>query len=496
MAMSKHILSIQNICKSFPGVKALDGVSLDLQEGRVMALLGENGAGKSTLMKIISGIYTSDSGQILYEGKPVQFKNPREAQLQGITIIHQELNLIKDLSIGENIFLGREPQKALGNIDWKKLFRDSDQLISKLGIKHSSEKLVGDLSMAEQQLVEIAKAVSFNAKVIIMDEPTDALTEAETKRLFTLIKELRADNKAIVFISHRLEEIFEICDDLTILRDGKRICEAKVADFTQDMIIENMVGRKLEEQYPYVEAKMGDVVLAVNKLENEHVHQVSFELKAGEVLGISGLVGSGRTELAKTLFGLYNTKSGDVMLNGEKVTFKSPSDALAKGLVYISEDRKSEGLILGLSVAQNMTISSLDQLMGAFGNIDTKKEKAVVAEYIQKMSIKTPSQNQIIKLLSGGNQQKVAIAKGILNQPKVLILDEPTRGVDVGAKKEIYEIINALKESGVGIIVISSEMPELLGISDRIMVLHEGKNKGILDRSEASQEKLMSCALQ
>lgn len=497
VVIEKPILSIQNICKSFPGVKALDGVNLDLYEGRVTALLGENGAGKSTLMKIISGVYTKDSGEIVYEGQPVIFKNPREAQLRGITIIHQELNLIKELSIAENIFLGREPKGPIGNILWKQLYSEAQVLIHRLGLMCSPKTLVGKLSIAEQQLVEIAKAISFNTKVIIMDEPTDALTESETKRLFDLIRDLRAENKAVVFISHRLEEIFEICDDLTILRDGKPVCEAKVSDFTQAMIIENMVGRKLEDQYPFVPAITGgEAVLKVEGLTNEHVKNVSFTLSAGEVLGISGLVGSGRTELAKTLFGLYPIDQGTALLCGKKVQFKSPSEALKEGLVYISEDRKSEGLVLGLSVSQNMTLSSLDKLVGPIGRIDAKKESGVVSEYIQKMSIKTPSQNQIIKLLSGGNQQKVAIAKGILNQPKVLILDEPTRGVDVGAKKEIYEIINQLKASGVAVIVISSEMPELLGISDRIMVVHEGQNKGILQRHEASQEKIMKCALQ
>lgn len=495
--MQTPILSIQGICKAFPGVKALDGVNLNLYEGKVMALLGENGAGKSTLMKIISGVYTLDSGTIQYEGKAVAFKNPREAQEAGITIIHQELNLIKELSIAENIFLGREPKGVMGRINWKKLYADSKALIDRLGLKRSPEVLVDELSIAEQQLVEIAKAISFNAKVIIMDEPTDALTESETACLFKLMRELKAEQKAIVFISHRLEEIFEVCDQLTILRDGKPVCEAEVSDFTQEKIIEAMVGRKLEDQYPYLPAKPDSkTILSVKSLENKRVHDMSFEVKAGEVFGISGLVGSGRTELAKTLYGLQGFQKGEIILDGENVCFKSPADALKKGLAYISEDRKSEGLVLGLSVAENMTLSSLQQFVGKLGNISHSKEKDVVADYIKKMAVKTPSQGQTIKLLSGGNQQKVAIAKGILNQPKVLILDEPTRGVDVGAKKEIYEIINQLKAEGMGVIVISSEMPELLGISDRIMVVHEGRNKGILERSEASQEKIMRCALQ
>lgn len=498
--MSSHaskapILSIRAISKSFPGVKALDGVSLDLYEGQVTALLGENGAGKSTLMKIISGVYTLDSGEIVYNGDSVTFKNPREAQEKGITIIHQELNLIGSLSIGENIFLGRE-HGLKGKIKWSVLWQETQALLDRLGLKRSPKTLVSELSLAEQQLVEIAKAVSFDAKVIIMDEPTDALTESETVRLFKLIKELRAEGKAIVFISHRLEEIFEICDTLSILRDGKPVCHGLVSDYTQDSIIEQMVGRKLEDQYPYVPAQTGHVVLEVEALSNEHLSQMSFEVKAGEVFGIAGLVGAGRTELAKTLFGLYKAQSGTVKLDGEVVKFSHPSQAIEKGLVYISEDRKGEGLVLGLSVADNMTLSALKQFACVSGKIDKKKENEAVQTYIEKMSIKTPSSQQMIKLLSGGNQQKVAIAKGILCHPKVLILDEPTRGVDVGAKKEIYEIINTLKANQMAVVVISSEMPELLGISDRIMVVHEGKNKGLLDRSEASQERIMSCALQ
>lgn len=495
--MQTPILSLKNICKSFPGVKALDGVNLHLTEGKVMALLGENGAGKSTLMKIISGVYIADSGDIEYQGQKVAFKSPREAQEAGITIIHQELNLIGELSIAENIFLGREPRGLLGRIDWKKLNQDAKALIDRLGLNYAPEKLVGELSIAEQQLVEIAKAISFDAKVIIMDEPTDALTETETKCLFKLMRELKNENKAIVFISHRLEEVFEVCDELTILRDGRPVCESDVASFTQEKIIESMVGRKLEDQYPYLPANENlETVLTVKGLNNHRIKDMSFDVKAGEVFGISGLVGSGRTELAKTLYGVYDFEKGEIILSGVNVKFKSPAEALKSGLAYISEDRKSEGLVLGLSVAENMTLSCLSQFVGMGGSISKVKEKEAVTEYINKMAIKTPSQKQIIKLLSGGNQQKVAIAKGILNQPKVLILDEPTRGVDVGAKKEIYEIINQLKAEGMAVIVISSEMPELLGISDRIMVVHEGKNKGILARGEASQEKIMSCALQ
>lgn len=489
------VLSLKAISKSFPGVKALDQVSLDLYEGKVTALLGENGAGKSTLMKIISGVYTLDAGEIVYNGTKVHFKNPKEAQEDGIAIIHQELNLIQSLSIGENIFLGREPV-AFGKIQWSLLWTQAESLLKRIGLKRSSKTLVSELSLAEQQLVEIAKALSFNAKVIIMDEPTDALTETETKQLFALIRELKAENKAIVFISHRLEEVFEVCDHISILRDGRPVCHGMVEDFNQEKIIENMVGRKLEEQYPYCPAGEGKVMLAVKDLTNEDVDHMSFEVRTGEVFGIAGLVGAGRTELAKTLFGQIDYKLGQVVLDGEIVKFRHPSQAIQKGLMYISEDRKGEGLILGLSVSENMTLSALRRFSGIGGKINRKQEGESVTNFIEKMAIKTPSAQQMIKLLSGGNQQKVAIAKGILCEPKVLILDEPTRGVDVGAKKEIYEIINHLKANGMAVIVISSEMPELLGISDRIMVVHEGKNKACLNRSEASQERIMSAALQ
>jgi ribose transport system ATP-binding protein len=485
---------MKDIIKVFPGVKALDGVNLELHTGRVMALLGENGAGKSTLMKILSGVYKKDGGEIYYEGKLEDIKGPKDAQGKGIAIIHQELNLIPHLTIGENIFLGREPKTAFGNINWSKLYRECDELLKKLNVNRSSKELLGSLSLGQQQMIEIAKALSLNAKIIIMDEPTDALTDKETESLFEVINELKKDGKAIVYISHRLKEIFEICDDITVLRDGKYVGEAKVTDLTEDKIIEMMVGRKLTEQFPRTDIKIGDVVLEVKNLSNEYVNNVSFNVKSGEILGIAGLMGCGRTELAKTIYGHIKKQSGEIYINGNKIENKSAKDGLNNGIAYVSEDRKGDGLILGLSVKENMTISSLDKLISA-GRIDKTKENKEVKDYIGKMNIKTPSQNQIIKNLSGGNQQKVAIGKALMTNPKVLILDEPTRGVDVGAKKEIYDLINEFKKEGKAVIMISSEMPEILGISDRVIVLSEGKISGEFDIKDATQENIMKSAV-
>lgn len=490
----KPILQMKDIIKVFPGVKALDGVNLELHTGSVMALLGENGAGKSTLMKILSGVYKKDGGEIYYEGKLEDIKGPKDAQGKGIAIIHQELNLIPHLTIGENIFLGREPKTAFGNINWSKLYRESDELLKKLNVNRSSKELLGSLSLGQQQMIEIAKALSLNAKIIIMDEPTDALTDKETKSLFEVINELKKDGKAIVYISHRLKEIFEICDDITVLRDGKYVGEEKVTNLTEDKIIEMMVGRKLTEQFPRTDTKIGDVVLEVKNLSNEYINNISFNVKSGEILGIAGLMGCGRTELAKTIYGHIKKQSGEIYINGNNIENKSAKDGLYNGIAYVSEDRKGDGLILGLSVKENMTISSLDKLIST-GRIDKTKENKEVKDYIGKMNIKTPSQNQIIKNLSGGNQQKVAIGKALMTNPKVLILDEPTRGVDVGAKKEIYDLINEFKKEGKAVIMISSEMPEILGISDRVLVLSEGKISGEFDIKDATQENIMKSAV-
>jgi len=492
--MKQPILQMKNIVKEFPGVKALDGVNLELYEGKVMGLMGENGAGKSTLMKVLSGVYKKDGGEIYYKGKLEDIKDTKDAQEKGIAIIHQELNLINDLSIGENIFLGREPRKALGNIDWKKLHNDAQELLNKLDVKSNSKDLLKSLSIGQQQMVEIAKALSLDAKIIIMDEPTDALTDKETESLFKVINELKAEGKSIVYISHRLKEIFEMCDYITVIRDGKYVGSENVCEIDEDKMIEMMVGRKLTDQFPKLESNKKDVILKVRNLNNRYVHNVSFDVKGGEIVGIAGLMGAGRTELAKTIYGYYKKQSGEIYIKGKKIENKSAKDGLKNGIAYVSEDRKGDGLILGLSVKENMSISSLDKVSSLL-SINKSKELKEVKDYIDKMNIKTPSENQIIKNLSGGNQQKVAIGKALMTNPDVLILDEPTRGVDVGAKKEIYDLINEFKKEGKAVIMISSEMPEILGMSDRILVISEGKLTGEFDREEATQEIILKSAV-
>ncbi|AQM70476.1 Ribose import ATP-binding protein RbsA [Vibrio campbellii] len=492
--MTQAILQLSDIEKAFPGVKALDKASLNVYPGRVMALMGENGAGKSTLMKVLTGIYHMDAGSIKYQGQPAAFRGPRDSQEAGISIIHQELNLIPELTIAENIYLGREFTGAMGRIQWGKMYEEADKLLQRLNVKHSSKTLLGDLSLGEQQMVEIAKALSFESKVIIMDEPTDALTDKETESLFKVINELRDQGCGIVYISHRLKEIFKICDDITVLRDGKFIGECEVKDTNEDGLIEMMVGRKLEEQYPRIDVKHGDVCLEVIGLTGSGVHDINFTLQRGEILGVSGLMGAGRTELMKVIYGALPSERGVINLDNKTINPVSPQDGLANGIAYISEDRKGDGLVLGLSVKENMSLCALDKLTKGF-QIQHGEEVVAVEDFIKLFNIKTPTRDQIIGNLSGGNQQKVAIAKGLMTKPKVLILDEPTRGVDVGAKKEIYQLINKFKADGMSIILVSSEMPEVLGMSDRIMVMHEGRITGEFDAKDADQETLLACAV-
>lgn len=492
--MQQSILQMKNIVKEFPGVKALDGVNLELYEGKIMGLMGENGAGKSTLMKVLSGVYQKDSGEILYKGKVEDIKDTKDAQKKGIAIIHQELNLIDDLTIGENIFLGREPKYTFGNINWRKLHSDAQVILNKLNVKSSSKDLLGSLSIGQKQMVEIAKALSLNAQIIIMDEPTDALTEKETISLFKVINELKEEGKSIVYISHRLKEIFELCDYITVIRDGKYVGQENISDIDEDKMIEMMVGRKLTDQFPRSNIQEKNIIFKVENLKNKYVDDISFNVKGGEILGIAGLMGAGRTELAKTIYGYYKKQSGEIYVKGKKIENKSSRDGLKNGIAYVSEDRKGDGLILELSVKENMSISSLDKVSSIF-KVNKKKELGKVKDYIQKMNIKTPSENQVIRNLSGGNQQKVAIGKALMTSPEVLILDEPTRGVDVGAKKEIYDLINEFKKQDKAVIMISSEMPEILGMSDRILVLSDGKLTGEFDREEASQELILKCAV-
>ncbi|WGE29062.1 ribose ABC transporter ATP-binding protein RbsA [Edwardsiella tarda] len=489
------LLALNAIDKSFPGVKALSGASLNVYPGRVMALVGENGAGKSTMMKVLTGIYQKDAGSLHYLGQETAFSGPKSSQEAGIGIIHQELNLIPQLTIAENIFLGREFTNRWGRIDWTKMYAEADKLLARLNLGYSSHRLIGELSIGEQQMVEIAKVLSFESRVIIMDEPTDALTDTETESLFSVIRELKAQGRGIVYISHRLKEIFEICDDVTVFRDGQFIAERPVDELTEDTLIEMMVGRKLEEQYPRLDKAPGALRLQVEQLSGPGVNAVSFTLRSGEILGISGLMGAGRTELMKILYGALPRTQGSITLEGHDVQIRSPQEGLANGIVYISEDRKRDGLVLGMSVKENMSLTALRYFSRLNGSLKHGEEQEAVSDFISLFNIKTPSMEQAIGLLSGGNQQKVAIARGLMTRPKVLILDEPTRGVDVGAKKEIYQLINQFKADGLSIILVSSEMPEVLGMSDRILVMHEGHLSGEFPIEQATQEVLMAAAV-
>lgn len=493
--MPQPILHLSGIEKSFPGVKALDGVNLTVTPGRVMALVGENGAGKSTLMKVLTGIYRAESGTITFDGKEVCFPGPRHSQEAGIGIIHQELNLLPKLTIAENIFLGREKTSRFGRILWREMYAEADRLLAKLGVPHNAKTRLGTLGIGAQQMVEIAKALSFESRVIIMDEPTDALTDTETEALFTVIEELKAGGRGIVYISHRLAEIFAICDDVTVLRDGKFIAERPVSDIDEETLIEMMVGRRLDEQYPRVHTTPQETSLTVTDLAAHGVNGASFSVKRGEILGVAGLMGSGRTELMRAVIGANPVTRGTIRLFGAPLKIKSPKDAIDAGIAYISEDRKADGLVAMLSVKENMTLAALQTFSTPMGNLDHDEERRAVDDFIHSFAVKTPSRNQAVGNLSGGNQQKVAIAKGLMTRPKVLILDEPTRGVDVGAKKEIYQLINTFKEKGMSILLISSEMPEILGMSDRIIVMHQGRVTGEFSAEDATQEHIMACAV-
>lgn len=497
MEEKKPLLKMTGISKSFPGVKALEDVNLTVYPGEVMALLGENGAGKSTLMKILSGVYTKDTGKIEISGKEVNINGIKESEKLGITIIHQELSVLPNLTVAENIFLGNEKvNKRTRAIDKKLETERAKSFLDQVGCKIDPNVLVKDISVGEMQMVEIAKALTKNTSVIIMDEPTTALTDVETKKLFEVINNLKSRNFAIIYISHRMEEIFEICDRITVLRDGKFVGECSVKDVDNDKLITMMVGRKIEDQFPYKKVSEGNTVLEVKNLSCKgKVENVSFKVMAGEILGVSGLMGSGRTELAKTIFGEYKKSSGEIFVDGNKVSINSIKDAIKSGICYLPEDRKKEGLILGLSVAENMTIANIKSYENSIKSINKTDELKDVKDYIKKLSIKTPSEKQIIKNLSGGNQQKVIIAKWLLLSPKVFIIDEPTRGIDVGAKKEIYELLNELKSMGKAVIMISSDLSEILGISDRIIVMNEGHLSGELKREDANQESIMKLAV-
>jgi len=500
---SDVLLQASNITKSFPGVRALDGVNLTVQRGRLNALLGENGAGKSTLMNILAGVFPPDSGTVTLEGRPVSFKNPREAQAAGISIIFQELNLVPEMTIAENIFIGREPLTKFGLVDYARMNADAAALLTELELDADPRTLVSQIKVGAQQVVEIAKATSFNSRVIIMDEPTSAISDHEIEVLFRQIKRLKQNGVGLIYITHKLDELPEIADDITVFRDGKLVGQREFREVTRDEMVRMMVGRELSDLFPKSPAKPGEVVLRAKNISLQHaeragdfaVKNVSFELKRGEVLGVFGLMGAGRTELLQTVFGLHpRTSSGEVEIDGRGVVIQSPADAIAAGLALAPEDRKSEGVVLELSVAHNTTLSCLPRIE-RYGLLQLKRERELVGNYVGRLRVKTPSIEQRIVNLSGGNQQKVVLAKWLATEPKVLLLDEPTRGIDINAKKEIYALIDELAQNGLGVVMVSSELPEILGIADRILVLCEGRKTAEFSRAEATEEKIVNAAL-
>nr|WP_298249801.1 sugar ABC transporter ATP-binding protein [uncultured Halomonas sp.] len=487
-------MALQGIGKSFGAVSVLQDVDLDLYAGHVLALAGENGAGKSTLMKVLSGVHQADVGVIRLHGREVHFTTPRQAMDAGIAIIHQELNLVPTLSAGENIFLGREPLTAWGSVDWRRLFREAAKLLEELEQPIDPRAPVSRLSIGQQQMVEIARALSLDAEIIVMDEPTDALTDIETAVLERVVASLRAAGKSLVLITHRLAEIFRMCDDVAVLRDGRLVHQGPTAESNEDRLIQQMVGRELADRYPYEPPETGDVVLEVEHLMAPGVDDVSFTARAGEVLGFGGLMGAGRTEMCRALCGDVARRAGRVRIKGHEVRFASPQQGLEAGLVYVPEDRKQSGLVLEHSVADNMSLTALPAFCGPLGVVRHRRERRAIEHYIEAFRIKLSDARQPVKTLSGGNQQKVSLAKALMPEPEIVVLDEPTRGVDVGAKREIYLLINRLKREGKCVLLISSEMPELIGLSDRILVLANGHISGEFDRDEATQEKIMTAA--
>ena len=491
----QHLLEVKNVCKSFPGVKALQNVNFSLKKGEVHVLIGENGAGKSTLIKILSGAYHSDQGDIVIDGTRVEIDNPQKAFDVGISVIYQELNLNQFTPIYENVFLGREFRNTLGLLDIPRAIRATEVLLKKCGLEVSPKTPVKDLGVAQQQLVEIAKAMSLDARILIFDEPTSALSDKEIERLFLIIRELKDAGCGIVYVSHRLEEIFEIGDRCTVLRDGEYIGTRKIQDIELNELVSMIVGRDVDASKRSASYRTDEDVLKVKGLNYGHIlKDISFELKKGEILGIAGLMGSGRTELAKCVIGEFTQTHGDIELNGSPVAIKNVNDALRQGIVYLSEDRRREGLFLNHPVKINMTISSLDDIV-MHGLLNFKKELRACLDLKDKLRVKTPGLTTRAQDLSGGNQQKVVIAKWLLTNAQIFIFDEPTRGIDVGAKEEIHKIMEELVQEGASIIMISSEIPEILKMSDRIMVMHLGRIEASLDNHDLTQEDILHYAI-
>lgn len=497
MSEEPYILEMNNISKEFPGVKALEDVSLRLRKGEAFALVGENGAGKSTLIKILSGVYSNDTGEVIINGQMVNIKGPKNAIDLGINTIYQETSLVQDITVAENIFLGRQPQTRWGRINWKEMIESSEKILRNLSIPLSPLSIVAELSAAQQQLIEIAKAFSREAKIIIMDEPTASITEEDTENLFNLIRRIVKTGTSIIYISHRIQEIFVIADMVKVLRDGKTVKTMKISETNENEIVKYMVGRDIgnifgDKSYQSKE----NIVLQVQNLTTSGMFEnISFDLKEGEILGFSGLVGAGRSEIVRAIFGLDEIEIGEIYLYGKKITSRKPDDVIKMGVAFVSEDRRLESIIQGFSVKANITILLLKEVLSKLRLIKRKKENDLAARYVREFDIKTPSLEQLVMNLSGGNQQKVALAKCLSTKPKILILDEPTKGIDVGAKKEIHTLIKELANRGVSIILVSSELPEIIGMCHRVVVIHEGRLMKIFEKEEINEENLMYAAV-
>jgi rhamnose transport system ATP-binding protein len=496
MVVSEYVLELKNIVKRFGGVEVLHGVSFTLRPGEVHALLGENGAGKSTLIKVITGIHQPDGGKIYLNDKHIHFDDPLQARLAGIAAIYQELSLCPDLNVAENIFLGRQPTTFGGQIDWRKLYSEADRLLASLGVHLDLRTKTRNLSIAQMQSVEIARAFSLNARILIMDEPTSSLTLNEVAELFGLVRRLRDEGTAIIFISHRLEELFEVADRVTVLRDGSYVDTRLVKDVTRDELVRLMVGRTISNLFPKQEVNPGEIALKVEHLTHTGIFEdISFELRQGEILGMAGLVGAGRTDVARTLFGVVPPTSGTIQVQGRQVEITSPQQAISLGLAYVPEDRQLHGLIPAMDITSNISLPILKEYARR-GWLQDKVERAAAFSAARQMEVRANTIWQIVRTLSGGNQQKVVLAKWLSTKPRILILDEPTRGIDVGTKAAVHALMSKLAAEGIAILMISSELPEVLGMSDRIIVMHEGQMTGHFTRTEATQEKIISAATQ
>jgi rhamnose transport system ATP-binding protein len=494
--MSEHILELKNISKSFSGVEVLHEVSFALRPGEVHALLGENGAGKSTLVKVITGVHQPDKGEIYLNGEPVRFSDTHESRQAGIAAIYQELTLFPDLDVAENIFVGRQPLTFGGRVDWRKLYAEASKLLNSLGVKLDLKQKARTLSIAEQQMVEIARAFSIHARILIMDEPTSSLTLSEVADLFRLVRRLRADGTAIIFISHRLEELFELADRVTVLRDGSYVGTRLMQDITRDDLIRMMVGRTITNLFPKQDVPAGEVVLKVEHLTRAgSFHDVSFDLRRGEILGLAGLVGAGRTNVARAIFGVEPATGGRIQVEGREVAITSPQQAIELGLAYVPEDRQLHGLIPSMPITPNISLPMLHQY-ARIGWLQDKSERKSAYDAARQMEVRANNIWQLARELSGGNQQKVVLAKWLATNPRILILDEPTRGIDVGTKAAVHGLMSKLAAEGMAILMISSELPEILGMSDRVLVMREGLMTGEFSRAEATQEKIISAATQ